>query len=83
MDQLSAKLKDVENHLENDVKVVKVNQDHLQSETKNVLEEQKTKMTKVEDMAHELELKVSLVRNQSCRWLTDLGSRASEKSVAI
>ena len=58
VDNLSEKLRNVESHLESDVKVVKDSQSNLMTETKTVLDEQKTKMTKVEDMAHELELKV-------------------------
>ena len=58
VDNLSEKLRNVESHLENDVKVVKDSQSNLMTETKTELDEQKTKMTKVEDMAHELELKV-------------------------
>ena len=63
VDELSKKLENVESHLESDVKVVREGQSKLTSETRSQLEQQKSVMSKVEDMAHELELKVRLVSN--------------------
>ena len=69
VDELSEKLKNVESHLENDVRVVKDSQSNLMTETKTVLEEQKSKMTKVEDMTHDLELKVRRLKYKTALML--------------
>ena len=56
--RIHSQLKTVESKMNNDLVVVKDTQSHLEQETEQELTLQKSKMAKVEDMAHELEAKV-------------------------